>query len=67
MNNLESTLAKIAALVGGAITGALLAEWFDRQLTTQAQRKSDYDRTRYEQGLGPLAHQPASPEKRPFD
>jgi hypothetical protein len=67
MNNLGSTLAKIAALLGGAVAGALLAEWFDKQLSSQAQTRSEHDRTRYEQGLTPLTPQPSSPEERAFE
>ena len=67
MNNLGTTLAKIAALLGGAVAGALLAEWFDKQLSSQAQPTSEYDRTRYAQGLTPLTSQPPSPQERAFE
>jgi len=50
-----TTVAKVAALAGGAVLGALLARWCDQLLSTRMQEKSEYDKTRYEQGLTPLA------------
>lgn len=54
-NSTSSSLAKIAALIGGATVGVLIANWLDEQLLSRARKRSDYDRTRYEQGLGPIA------------
>lgn len=50
-----STVAKVAALAGGAIIGALLAHWCDELLSSRMQKKSEYDKMRYAQGLSPLA------------
>lgn len=54
MNNSASALIKFAALIGGATVGALIANWLDEQLMTRALRRAEYDRSRYEQGLGPV-------------
>ncbi|HLI87484.1 MAG TPA: hypothetical protein VKV37_02270 [Ktedonobacteraceae bacterium] len=58
MGSFSILLVKAAALAGGAILGALLARWCDEMLAAQAQARSEYDRTRYEQGLAPIAPQP---------
>ena len=58
MNNLGTQLVKIVALAGGAVVGALLARWCDDLLATKAEKRSEYDRTRYAQGLAPRAPQP---------
>ena len=50
-----TTVAKVVALAGGAVIGALLARWCDELLSTHMQEKSEYDKTRYAQGLAPLA------------
>ena len=52
-NNIGTAVARIIALAGGAIAGALLANWFDKALSKHAQQKSEYDRSRYAQGLSP--------------
>jgi hypothetical protein len=54
LNNLGTTLVKIVALAGGAFTGALLARWIDEKLSSRAEERSHYDKTRYEQGLTPI-------------
>ncbi|HLZ55660.1 MAG TPA: hypothetical protein VKR06_01830 [Ktedonosporobacter sp.] len=54
------TIAKIIALLGGAALGALLARWYDEFEANRAQKRSEYDRARYGQGLGPIAEQQAS-------
>jgi hypothetical protein len=61
-NSTSSSLAKIAALIGGATVGVLIANWLDEQLLSRARKRSDYDRTRYEQGLGPIAITPRATE-----
>jgi len=63
LNNLSVALLKIAALAGGAFTGALLARWIDETLSTRAQERSHYDKTRYEQGLMPVAPRPTTDEQ----
>ena len=55
MNNAVTAIAKVAALAGGAVIGALLARWCDELLSARMQDKSEYDKTRYAQGLAPLA------------
>ena len=52
-NNVGAAIARIIALTGGAIAGTLLANWLDKTLTEHAQQKSEYDRSRYAQGLSP--------------
>jgi hypothetical protein len=64
LDNLGIMLVKAAALAGGAILGALLARWCDEMLAAQAQARSEFDRTRYEQGLTPVAPQPRIEENR---
>lgn len=61
-NSTSSSLAKIAALIGGATVGVLIANWLDEQLLSRARKRAEYDRTRYEQGLGPIAITPRSME-----
>lgn len=56
------TLLKIAALAGGALAGVLLARWCDEWLLTQAHEKSEYDKSRYAQGLAPLPQNPLQQE-----
>ena len=63
MNNLGTTLLKIAALAGGAFTGVLLARWFDETRSTRAQERSHYDKNRYEQGLTPRSPGPQTDEQ----
>jgi len=57
MNNLASSLLKPAALLGGAILGTLLGRWFDKVLTERVEKQSEFDRTRYAQGLAPISQQ----------
>ena len=54
-----ATIVKIVALLGGAAVGALLARWLDEWQYSRAQERSEYDRARYRQGLGPVAQQQA--------
>ncbi|QBD81794.1 hypothetical protein EPA93_39805 [Ktedonosporobacter rubrisoli] len=62
MSNLGTTLAKLAALAGGAVIGTLLARWVDEMLATRAHERSEYDRTRYAKGLGPMPMEPLEPQ-----
>lgn len=50
-----TTLFKVILFVTGAFLGALLARWCDQLLISRAKRQSEYDKTRYAQGLGPLS------------
>lgn len=63
MNNLGTALLKIVALAGGAFTGAIVARWVDETLSTRAQERSHYDKTRYEQGLSPMPNRPLTNEQ----
>ena len=54
LENSGMTVAKVVALAGGAVLGALLARWCDALLTEYMHEKSEYDKTRYAQGLTPL-------------
>jgi hypothetical protein len=55
MNNdsIGSAIAKIVALTGGALAGAILANWLDKMLSERLHERSDRDRKRYAQGLTP--------------
>ena len=61
MNNLGSTLAKLAALAGGAVIGAFLANQLDKLISSQLQERPDYEKSRYSQGLTPVTPQTQSP------
>jgi hypothetical protein len=63
VNNIGTALLKIVALAGGAFTGALLARWVDETLSSRAEERSRYDKTRYEQGLPPLSPRPQTDEQ----
>lgn len=64
MNNPGTVLMKIVALAGGAALGALLARWFDEILAKQSVERSEYDKSRYAQGLGPISAEPAAEEQK---
>lgn len=64
MRDTTSSLLKMAALVGGAVLGTILARVVDKMLSEQIQARSAYDRSRYEQGLGPMR---PGPERRETD
>ncbi|GHO43204.1 hypothetical protein [Ktedonospora formicarum] len=49
-----ASLVKLVALIGGATVGALIANWLDEQIMERSRKRSEYDRSRYEQGLGPI-------------
>ncbi|MBO0777746.1 MAG: hypothetical protein J2P37_02860 [Ktedonobacteraceae bacterium] len=59
MNNTVAILARIAALAGGALLGALLSRWVDNQMSMRFQEQSEYDRNRYAQGLSPVSQSQA--------
>lgn len=63
MSNSGTLAVKIVALAGGAVIGAVLARLFDEWLARQDRQQSDYDRTRYEQGLAPLSPEPPTKEE----
>ncbi len=65
-NNVGTTVAKVAALAGGAVLGALLARIFDEWFASHSHTQSEYDRTRYAQGLGAVELPPAGPPQAPF-
>jgi hypothetical protein len=48
-----AAIFKIIALTGGAITGAMIANWLDKRFMDMAHERSNYDKTRYAQGLAP--------------
>jgi hypothetical protein len=60
MSNVGSTIAKVAALAGGAVIGAFLANLLDKFISSQAQERHDQDKSRYAQGLTPVMPQPQS-------
>jgi hypothetical protein len=59
MDNLGPTLAKIAALAGGVVAGALLTGWLDKLLAARAQEQSEQDSSHYAQGLKPHSQPPS--------
>ncbi len=61
MGNVGSIIARVAALAGGAVIGAFLANLLDKFISSQIQEHPDYDKSRYAQGLTPLAPQPQLP------
>ena len=64
MSNVTTALVRIAVLAGGAAVGALLARVADQWLISHSQEQpDDYHKTRYAQGLGPLA--PETPVEGP--
>ncbi len=61
--SIGATIAKMAALTGGAIIGAILINWWDKTLSEYAQKQSDFDKSRYAQGLSPVDPQRAQPSQ----
>jgi hypothetical protein len=55
MNNASTVVVKLVALLGGAALGLILARWSDDWLASRAQERSEYDKSRYEQGLAPMS------------
>ncbi len=66
MSNVGTTVAKVVLLASGAVLGAILARICDDLLTSHSQEQSEYDKTRYAQGLGPIPQQPKTPPQAPF-
>ena len=54
MNNFATSLLKLAVLAGGAVIGTLVARWMEETITARAEERSEHDKMRYAQGLGPL-------------
>jgi hypothetical protein len=54
MSNVATVVAKVAALVGGALLGVLLTRWLDDQLAARRAQHFNHDKMRYAQGLAPL-------------
>ncbi|GHO89714.1 hypothetical protein [Dictyobacter formicarum] len=50
-NSVGSAIMKIVALTGGAIAGAMIANWCDKVLTNMIHERSEFDKSRYSQGL----------------
>jgi len=63
MSKIESTIARLAALAGGAVIGALLANLLDKFISSQVQERPDYEKSRYAQGLTPVTSQPQQTEE----
>ena len=66
MSNVGTTLAKVAMLAGGAVVGAFLARLCDEWIAAHSHTQSEYDKTRYSQGLGAVVLPPAAPPQAPF-
>jgi hypothetical protein len=63
VSNIGSTLTKVAALAGGAIMGAFLANLLDKFISSQIRERPDYDKHRYAQGLAPITSRPQTEEQ----
>jgi hypothetical protein len=63
MSNIGSAITKVAALAGGAIMGAFLANLLDKFISSQLQESPDYDKNRYAQGLAPITSRPPTEEE----
>jgi hypothetical protein len=64
MGDIGTKVAKLVMLAGGAVIGALLARWVDDLFVAQVHeqhKQSEYDRTRYAQGLTAAPLPPAGP------
>jgi|GEM_PF-1282843 len=66
MKNIGIAIAKIAMLAGGAVVGTVLARFCDEWLASRSHTQSEYDKTRYEQGLGAVVLPPVAPPQAPF-
>lgn len=53
MSNVGTAMVKIAVAAGGAALGILLARWGDEFISSRLQERSEFDRSRYAQGLTP--------------
>ncbi len=65
--NMGTALARIVVLAGGAIVGAVVANWLDKTMYERAHRQSEYDRSRYAQGLAAQAPRPVIIEESESD
>ena len=63
MGRFGTTLLKVAVLTGGAILGAIVGRFVDEAMVKRSAEQAEYDRTRYEQGLGPVSLQPPTIEE----
>ena len=54
MNNLATSLIKVAVLAAGAVIGTLVARWLEESLSSRAKERSEHEKTRYARGLAPL-------------
>ena len=66
MNNVGTAIARAAMLAGGAVLGMVLARVFDEWVASHSHTQSEYDKTRYAQGLGARELPPAGPPQAPF-
>ena len=63
MSNIGSMLARVAALAGGAIIGAFLANLLDKFIDAQMEERPDHEKSRYAQGLTPVTPQQPAEEQ----
>ena len=66
MSNIGTAVAKVAMLAGGAVLGAFLARLADEWIASHSHTQSEYDKTRYSQGLGAVVLPPVAPPQAPF-
>lgn len=65
MGKVGTTLLKVTVLAGGALIGAIVGRFVDEAMVKRSAEQAEYDRTRYEQGLGPVSLQPPTSEHQP--
>ncbi len=66
VSNVGTAIAKVAMLAGGAVVGAVLARLCDEWIASHSHTQSEYDKTRYAQGLGAVVLPPTAPPQAPF-
>ncbi len=66
MRSLGIAVAKIVMLAGGATLGAFLARVCEDWVSSRTHTQSEYDKTRYSQGLGAVVLPPVAPPQAPF-
>ncbi|GAC1681405.1 MAG: hypothetical protein PVS3B3_01140 [Ktedonobacteraceae bacterium] len=66
MSNVGTAIAKVAMLASGAVLGAFLARLYDDWLASHSHTQSEYDKTRYAQGLGAAILPPVAPPQAPY-